>query len=159
MLPITAELEPLRVPDHTAIARAPQGAPQPASGGASAGTISQLATLPNALTILGYGMGVAWAVGGPAWAGLASIGLDELDGRLARRLGQTTEIGSLLDWTGDVVLTAMTLRRMNAPLWLYPAVTTLQVALREKGWRPPVGSARALLMLYAMWQDQQRRGR
>lgn len=101
--------------------------------------------LPNALTAGSLASGVWWAFGGPWYAAIASCLLDELDGRLARATGQTSRFGGLYDWGGDVALTALSLGRLGAP-WAIPVVTTAQVALRHRGYRPKVGSARAALM-------------
>jgi phosphatidylglycerophosphate synthase len=109
--------------------------------------------VPNTITLVGVGLGLWWVAGGPAWAGLVSIVADELDGRIARRLGQTSDCGSQLDWTSDVVLTSMTLGKLRAPVWATLATLVGQVALRERGFRPSFGSARAALMFYAILRD------
>jgi phosphatidylglycerophosphate synthase len=104
------------------------------------------ANLPNGITLAGFALGVWWCTGGPAWAALASIIMDELDGHIARARGEATQYGSLLDWGSDLTLTGMSLVKLGAP-WAIPFVTASQVALRNGGYRPPVGSARAALML------------
>ena len=104
------------------------------------------ANLPNALTLGGFALGCWWVCGGPVWAALASIALDEVDGHVARAQGKTTDYGGLLDWGTDITLTGMTLVKLGAP-WAIPFVTASQVALRNGGYSPPVGSARAALML------------
>ncbi len=90
-------------------------------------------TLPNALSILRIaaapllvalaGLGEAEAFLGVLWCALAS---DAADGFLARRLGQTSEIGARLDSWGDWLLYAA------LPLgvvWLWP-----ELARRELLW-------------------------
>lgn len=113
--------------------------------------------MPDAVTIGGYALGLWWAVGGPTWAGAASILADELDGRIARAMTATTEHGSALDWGADVTLTPFAMARLsrelgygNAGLALAPPVLYAQAVMRGDGWRPPVGSARAAVMLAAM---------
>lgn len=109
--------------------------------------LPSLVNIPNAITAIGYALGLWWIAGGPAWAALVSIVADELDGRIARATGTTSEFGSKFDWTTDVVLTAATLQKMRAPVWIILAGTIGQVALRDRGIRPEFGSARAALML------------
>ena len=103
-------------------------------------------TAPDAITLTGYGLGLWWALGGPTWAGLASIVADEMDGRVARTMQHCTPHGSALDWGADVTLTPFALGRLSqelgygysgvaaAPLALYA-----QAQMRGDGWRPPVG--------------------
>ena len=79
-------------------------------------TQSPAPTLADLVTVTGYGLGLWWAFGGPTWAGLSSIVLDELDGPIARAMGQTSERGSALDWGADVSLTAVAgLRLVRTP--------------------------------------------
>ena len=106
--------------------------------------------LPNALTLASLGLGAWWAAGGPDWAAIGSIVLDEADGRVARATGQTTKFGSTFDWATDMVLTGLALRRVQAPWQVIPVVTTGQVVLREAGYSPPILSARALVMIYGV---------
>lgn len=119
------------------------------------------------LTLTGYALGLWWTQGGPSWAGLASILLDELDGQVARADGPT-ERGSALDWGADVALTPLALARLEratgAPAFFAaPVVLAAQANLRASGERPAVGSARAVAMLAAIvaeeWRVGQRRGR
>lgn len=114
-------------------------------------------TLADLVTVTGYGLGLWWAFGGPTWAGISSIVLDELDGRLARAMGQTSERGSVLDWGADVSLTGASALRLGAAtgkpveaLVAAPVLLYAQAHLRADGYRPPVGSARAVLMLATM---------
>lgn len=111
------------------------------------------ANLANVTTLAGYGLGVWWIAGGPAWAALLSILADEADGIIARERGETSSYGAKFDWTADLILTALTLRKLHAPLWTIPAATAGQVYLNEQGYRPPVGSLRALLMLVAVIKE------
>ncbi|KKN38330.1 hypothetical protein LCGC14_0754750 [marine sediment metagenome] len=114
--------------------------------------------IPNAITAAGYALGLWWLIGGPAWAALVSILADELDGRIARAMGTTSEFGSKFDWTTDVVLTAATLQKMRAPVWAILLTTIGQVALRDRGFRPTFGSARAALMLLQVVRTWMNRG-
>lgn len=114
-------------------------------------------TFADLLTTLGYGLGLWWGVGGPTYAGLASIALDELDGRWARATGTTTQHGSSLDWGSDMALTPLALARLsrelgagNVGLVAAPPMLLAQSMMRGDGWRPPIGSARAVVMLTAM---------
>jgi phosphatidylglycerophosphate synthase len=109
----------------------------------------------NAITVAGFAAGVAWWAGAGAGFGVLSIVADELDGRIARATNTTTELGSLLDWSSDVVLTTLALERLDAPTWTIPAATVGQTYLRSRNIRPPIGSLRALLMLVAMARDRE----
>lgn len=109
---------------------------------------------PNAITLAGYALGLWWSVGGPTWAAVASILADELDGRLARAMNVTSELGSNLDWAADVALVPMTLLRFGhatnlgaVPLLLAPPILYGQARVRSDGWRPPLGSPRAAIMV------------
>ena len=104
--------------------------------------------VPNALTLAGGALGFWWIAGGPDWAAVASVVLDELDGIAARRLDEETELGSRLDWATDVALTPFVLARLEAPWQTIPASSVVQLALRASGTRPPVLSVRAIAMLY-----------
>jgi hypothetical protein len=102
-------------------------------------------TLADVVTLGGYGLGVWWSVGGPAWAGVASIVADEVDGRLARATGTTTSHGSALDWGADVALTPLALLRLGrevgyptAALLAAPPVLYAQPRLPD-GVRPSIG--------------------
>jgi len=112
---------------------------------------------PNAVTMAGFALGVWWVVGGPDWAAVASIIADEADGAIARDTGQTSEFGAELDFNADVVLTALTLRKLGVPWGAIPLVTAGQVALRNGGYKPPVLSLRAVLMLYAIIAKNKRK--
>jgi hypothetical protein len=118
---------------------------------------------PDVVTLAGYGLGLWWCLGGPTWAGIASIACDEVDGRLARLTGKSSPRGSALDWGADVALTPLALLRLGRAAWpgeeergktvallLAPAVLYGQASLRGSDWRPPVGSARAAIMVGAM---------
>lgn len=120
--------------------------------------------MPDAVTIGGYALGLWWSVGGPTWAGAASILADEIDGRIARGMQAATEHGSALDWGADVTLTPFAMARLsrelgygNAGLAAAPAVLYAQATLRGDGWRPPVGSLRAAVMAVAMIAHEAKR--
>jgi len=110
--------------------------------------------LPNALTLGGLALGVWWIYDGPDWAAVASVALDEIDGRVARATGEETEFGSELDWGADLALTGLALDKVGAPWPVIPVVTTGQVVLRNARTRPPFLSARALVMLYGVAVNQ-----
>ena len=123
-------------------------------------------TLPDVVTAVGYGLGVWWSLGGPSWAGVASVVADELDGRLARATGTSTTHGSSLDWGADVALTPLALARLGrelgqpaiAPL-AAPPVLLAQAMLRASDVRPTVGSARAAVTLAAIGVHEYRKRR
>lgn len=105
--------------------------------------------LANAVTLTGFALGAWYALaGGPGWAAIASIVADEVDGMVARALGQETDFGSNFDWATDLLLTAAMLRKIGAPWQAMPAVASAQVAARTMGIAPPIGSVRAALMVY-----------
>lgn len=116
-----------------------------------------LPTTADLVTLASYGLGLWWALGGPNWAGIASIVGDEVDGRLARATETTSKRGSVLDWGSDVTLTPLSLVRLGrasghplAAIAAAPAVLFIQADMRARGERPVIGSARAAIMLSAM---------
>lgn len=110
--------------------------------------------LPNAITVAGLGATAVWLGGGSGWWALFGLAADELDGRVARATGQTSDLGSKLDWAGDIAMNAAVLAKLGQPyVYALPAIVVGQAALREAEWRPPVGSARALTTLFALWKD------
>jgi phosphatidylglycerophosphate synthase len=135
------------------------------SGGASRSLVVggeaspySLPSLPDVVTLTSMGLGIWWTIGGgPLWAGLLSILGDEIDGRLARAMDATSERGSNLDWGSDVALTSLSLVRLGrewdlekAGIVAAPLVFFAQAAMRTQGFRPAVGSARAVAMIAAM---------
>lgn len=110
--------------------------------------------LPNALTLTGVAMTVGWLAGGSPWLAVAGLVIDEVDGRLARATGQETEIGSQLDWASDIALNAaISVRLGGAALYTLPIVLASQVVLRNKDWRPSIGSARAVTTAWALYRE------
>lgn len=109
-----------------------------------------LLTLPNLVTLAGYAAGLAWLAGAsPVWA-FVSLWADELDGHLARESGQTSDVGAKLDLGVDWCLGAAMALKLGV-WWLAPATLFAQVILRERvGFEPPIGSARAAAMVYAL---------
>lgn len=124
-------------------------------------------TLPDLVTLTGYGLGLWWAAGGPTWAGLVSIAADEVDGRLARATNTTTAHGSALDWGADVALVPPTFARLGSALGVgrtaglvaSPVALYAQSRLRAEGERPSVGSVRAFAMLATMGLEAWRNGK
>lgn len=107
-----------------------------------------LFTIPNLLTFGGIVSSTAWLLGGSGWWAILGLVLDEIDGRVARALNQTSEFGSKFDWAGDVAINAATMVQLGgSAAALMPAVLTAQAALREKGIRPSFGSARMITTL------------
>lgn len=121
-------------------------------------TLRAVMTLPNAVTAAGYGLALWHLGGGPGWAALASIAADEADGRIARATGQTSIVGSNLDWSTDVALAAAYARKLKVPDPAIVGMAVVQASLRAEDWRPPVLSARALLMLADVALDAHKRG-
>ena len=115
-------------------------------------------TLPNAITLAGAGLTAWWLRGGPAWAAVAGLLADEVDGRLARATGSTSRFGATLDWATDISLNAVMLDRLGAAVAL-PVVLPAQVAMHEVGVRPSIGSLRALTTLALLWQSRAAGGR
>lgn len=118
----------------------------------SPGNPSKL-NLPNAITLSGYAMTIAWLMGASPWWAVGGLLADEVDGRVARATGTTSEFGGLLDWGVDLTLTGVVMERAGLLPWL-PVVTTGQVYLKEKGFRPSIGSARAVATLYELWKSK-----
>lgn len=109
------------------------------------------ATLPNAITIAGYASSLAWMAGAPWPFALVGLLADEIDGRVARVTGQTSEYGSHLDWAVDLTLTGMAAARCGmVGLCTLPVTTAVQAAMREHGVRPSIGSARAAYTVAAL---------
>ncbi len=67
--------------------------------------------IPTSITMLGLGLGVTGAMLFPSSLGIAllllSLVLDVFDGRIARRLQATSEIGAALDLISDVVIASV----------------------------------------------------
>ena len=119
----------------------------------------------DVVTMTGYGLGLWWGLGGPHWAGIASVVADEVDGRLARATNTATAYGSSLDWGGDVALTPLALTRLASELGVSKGIGIVasvpvlyaQARLRSDGWRPSVGSARAVVTLAAIGVSRRKR--
>lgn len=131
------------------IVRAGDDSPFPASFNRGPSGEGSVFNIPNLMSLAGYAAGLAWIVGyGPGWA-LLSIVLDELDGKVARDLNQTSAFGAELDIAVDWSLAALVGVRIGT-WWAMPAMLGFQVWQHQKGQSPPVGSARALGMIYAI---------
>jgi len=116
---------------------------------------------PDIITVASYGLGFWWALGGPRWAGIASIVGDELDGRVARLTNTCSDRGAALDWGADVALTPLALMRLGRTLGhekgalaAAPPILYMQASMKAKGMRPTVGSARAAIMISAMIAEE-----
>ena len=114
-------------------------------------------TLADLVTLSGYGLGLWWASGGPGWAALASMACDELDGPIARARGTAGPGESAIDWGADIALTPLALVRLSRDLDKpaiaavgAPLVLAVQAKMHGTGFRPPVGSARAVVMAVAL---------
>lgn len=112
-----------------------------------------LFTLPNAITISGYAMQIAWLRGAkPIWA-VGGLIADEVDGAVARATDSATIFGSDLDWAADVTMTGLVANRLGI-LWLLPFITGVQAYMRASGKRPAFGSARAALTVLALVKER-----
>jgi phosphatidylglycerophosphate synthase len=107
-------------------------------------------TLPNAITISGQASMLAWLAGASPWFLAWGLAADELDGKVARATGQTSEAGSALDWGVSVSLSSLMLWQLGAP-WAIPVVLFSQAILRGQDWGPPVGSWAAVIALYGFF--------
>ncbi|HEU5316762.1 MAG TPA: CDP-alcohol phosphatidyltransferase family protein [Chloroflexota bacterium] len=108
-----------------------------------------IVTTPNLITLSGYAAGLYWLAGGsPAWA-LWSLAADELDGESARALGQSTALGDALDSSVDMCMAALIGLKLGL-WWLMPITLFIQVWQRQHGYKPTIGSARAILTLRAL---------
>jgi len=66
---------------------------------------SRMMFLPSAVTMVGAALSLAWLTHlVPWWIGALGLLCDCLDGPIARKLDHTSDFGSLLDWTVDMVL-------------------------------------------------------
>lgn len=117
--------------------------------GLASGKDKEIINVPNAVSIAGYASTIAWLMGAhPAFA-IAGIVADEIDGPIARKTGQTTDYGSLLDWGIDLTLTGAVAMKVGlAPLLL--AITPVQIWMRQNDIAPTFGSARAALTVYGL---------
>lgn len=121
-------------------------------------------TIADAVTLAGYGLGLWWASGGPGWAALASMACDELDGPLARRVGGFGPTEQALDWGASLALTPLSLVRVSRDVG-HPALATVgaplflaaQARAKARGFEPPVGSARALIMAAGLIVEHHKR--
>lgn len=105
--------------------------------------------LPNAITLSGYAATIGWLLGGSPLLAIYGIAADEADGRVARATGQTSDYGGLLDWAVDITLTGLVLARLGWT-WLLVVVTPMQAYLRQRGFRPVIGSSRAVFTIVAL---------
>jgi len=113
------------------------------------------------ITLTGYAAGIWWSVGGPTWSAFYSMIADELDGTAARSMGTAGKQGADLDWGADVALTPLALMRLGRTIGqpqltiaTAPLVLAVQARLHSQGWAPPVGSARAGVMLATIAIEQ-----
>ena len=97
----------------------------------------------------GYISGLYWLMGGPPIFALLSILADEIDGAVARNRGEETKYGALLDRAVDLTMAGAVAYRIDA-LWAMPLVTAWQVYNQETDTPVPFGSARSLMMTYAL---------
>jgi len=105
--------------------------------------------LPNAISLSGYASTIYWLGGGHPGFAIYGLVADEADGRVARATKQTSEYGGLLDWAIDITLTGLVLSKLGWT-WGLLLVTPAQAYLRQRGYRPTVGSARALFTVIAL---------
>ena len=118
-------------------------------------------TAADLITLTGYAAGIWWSVGGPTWSAFYSMIADELDGPAARSMGTAGKQGADLDWGADVALTPLALMRLGRTIGqpqltiaTAPLVLAVQARLHSQGWAPPIGSARAGVMLATIAIEQ-----
>lgn len=119
---------------------------------------SQLAPCPpsdglsvaDLVTLAGYACGAAWALGGPAWLGVASIVADEVDSHVAKHAKCEAVMSKKLDTAVDFAMTSLALQHMKAPTVAFPLVLATQTAMKTNNWELPVGSVRSYTMLAAI---------
>ena len=108
-----------------------------------------IGTVPNMASTLGLVSALIWLGGGsPAFA-MISIVLDEIDGTLARLLGQKSRFGGEYDYAIDIALQGATAVKLGAP-WLLAVTVPASAWLRMRDTQPPFGSVRAALMSVAL---------
>jgi hypothetical protein len=117
--------------------------------GAPAEPRPSLVNAPNIISLSGYAATLGWLAGGPPLLAVLGLVADEADGRVARELGQTSDFGGLLDWGIDITLTGLVLARLGWT-WALLFVTPAQVYLRNAGFRPTIGSARAAFTIISL---------
>lgn len=124
-------------------------------------------TTPNILTISRIAAAPVVALmvvlGGPGWAlpafllfGAAAL-TDFLDGWLARKLGQTTAIGKMLDPIGDKVMVALLLLSIatkagNEWSFMIPAIIILTREILVSGLREFLGDVKLNVTKLAKWK-------
>jgi cardiolipin synthase len=124
-------------------------------------------TIPNILTITRVAAAPAIAImvalGGPGWALPAFIFFvlaaltDYLDGWAARRLGQASALGKMLDPIGDKVMVALLLMALADQLvgqWVYiiPAAVILTREILVSGLREFLGDVKLNVTKLAKWK-------
>jgi phosphatidylglycerophosphate synthase len=88
---------------------------------------------PSAVTLCGHALSLLWIAGALHWPwAIVGLGLDAVDGRLARRLGVASEFGALYDWTVDTTLMCLLCARLHSVLILVLIIPTT-VFLRTRG--------------------------
>lgn len=152
-----------------------QGEPRAVTAPAGSGPPDRIVTIPNAISVARLaGIPVfLWLVlglrsqAGDTWAFalLIASGLsDWLDGKLARALGQTSQLGQVLDPAADrlyIVATVISLALRAIIGWWLVALLAVRelllgvvlLVLRARGWQPLqvsfAGKAATLCLLYA----------
>lgn len=112
----------------------------------------QVVTLANVVTVAGYAATLGWLRTGNVPLAVLGLLADEVDGKIARATGTSSELGSALDWGADISTTGAILLHMG--LWpLAPVALVTQALLRSNGWRPAIGSLRAVVTLAALAKD------
>ncbi len=93
--------------------------------------------VPCSITIIGAALSLSWVLKlAPWWIGALGLLCDALDGYVARKLDQSTDFGSQLDWQVDMLLYACAMLRAYPPAEAVIAILALlpfQVGLRLAG--------------------------
>jgi phosphatidylglycerophosphate synthase len=121
------------------------------------GVQDEYLTLSNGITLAGYIFSLAWIAGGPAWMALAGLVADEIDGTIARRTGTVSEFGSVMDFTTDMIMTALVAKRLGI-FPVLPFITAGQVYRRihQVDALPPFFGARSLLTMATVFKERKK---
>lgn len=93
------------------------------------------ARIPCVITIIGAALSLAWLFHlVPWWIGVIGLLCDVLDGFVARKLQVSTDYGSLLDWSVDMMLFTIAISRalpVETAMLVLIGALPIQVGLRS----------------------------
>lgn len=103
--------------------------------------------IPSVMTVTGLISGVGFVMGDWGWGwAVGSLLCDFLDGKIARALHATTEVGARMDYLTDVALAVLCAVSLGVP-WILIGLVPLWAVF----WCRIHFSGRALLMLALVW--------